>query len=247
MITSECYCINLLERNDRLDEVKKVFEKYDIPIIYHRVRRHPEGGKKGCFTSHTDIIKEAHRKNLDHVIIFEDDIICNLSKEEFNEKMKQVYHFINNNNYDIFFLGSIPEIFNFRTTKVSSNIYKAHAYCTHAYILSRTGIKKYCNMLFSKVPIDFVYLNSDNAYAMYPSIFYQNESKSDVAPSWVDFHGFKNRLVKLRENYATNVNIQIGPLLVAIVVLCIIAFFFTFKWIFLIFPILYFSVFLFAY
>ena len=239
MTISECYCINLYERDDRMQEAKKVFEKYDLPVKFYRVYKDTESGKRGCFTSHVNIIKEAYDKQLDNILIFEDDIVCNLTKEEFDKKMVDVYDFIDKNDYDIFFLGSIPDIFNKTVTKISKNIYQVNSYCTHAYILSKTGIEKYKDLVYADISIDFIYLDSNNAFAMYPSIFYQNESKSDIAPSWFNYHGFKNNSVKLREYYAMHVNIPLSWPIVLLIISSLIAFFITKKLIFLILPILY--------
>ncbi|XWV24976.1 hypothetical protein QJ856_gp0803 [Tupanvirus deep ocean] len=239
MAIDKYYCINLYERDDRMYEAKTVFDKYNIPVNFFRVNKDKEDGRRGCFTSHVKIINDAYDKKLNNILIFEDDIVCYLSKEEFDQKMQQIHEFMDNNDFDILFIGSIPDIFNKRVVKVYKDIYKANAYCTHAYILSRKGIEKFRNLTYNGTPIDFVYMDSDNAYAMYPSIFYQNESKSDIAPSWHTFFGFKSDTVKLRESYATNVNIPLNWLIKSVVILSLIAFFLTSKIIFIIVPILF--------
>jgi hypothetical protein len=233
------YCINLYERNDRLSDVKKIFDKYDLPVIFYRVNKDPESGLRGCFNSHVGIIREAYKKNLENVAIFEDDIICELTKEQFDKKMSLVYDFINNNDYDIFFLGSIPDVMNERVKKITDNIFQVNAFCAHAYILSRSAIEKYKDMTYIDTPIDFVYMKSKKSYAIYPSLFYQSESKSDIAPAWFKFYGFKNGLSKLSEKYVMHINTPINLLIKAITILSIIIFFLTKKIFFLIIPIIY--------
>ncbi|XWV26224.1 hypothetical protein QJ857_gp0852 [Tupanvirus soda lake] len=233
------YCINLYDRDDRMNEVKQIFDKYNLPVKFFRVERDKISGARGCFTSHVKIINDAYKKNLNNVLIFEDDIVCYLSKDEFDNKMNEVHDFIKNYKFDILFLGSVPNIYSRNTNRIYGNIYNTHAFCTHAYILSRSGIEKFKNLVYDGTPIDFVYMDCDNTYAIYPSIFYQNESKSDIAPAWQQFFGSKTRLIKLMETYATKVNIRLDWPIYFLVVLSMILFFLTAKLIFLIIPIIF--------
>jgi len=241
MSIAEYYCINLYERNDRMMDAKQIFNKYNLPVNFYRVHKDKEDGRRGCFTSHINIIKKAHDKNLDNVLIFEDDIKCSLDKQGFYKKMQTVYDFTNKYDYDIFFLGSIPDIYKKSTKKISENIYKVNAYCTHAYILSRSGINKYKNLSFDKerTSIDYIYRESDKSYAIYPSIFFQNESKSDIAPSWFSFFGSKEIIAKLREQYAAHINIPLVLHFQIIIIGSALLYMITGKMIFLLIPIIY--------
>jgi GR25 family glycosyltransferase involved in LPS biosynthesis len=247
MTINEYYCINLYGRDDRLLEAKTVFEKYDLPVKFYRVNKDPENGARGCFNSHVGIIKEAFSKNLENVLIFEDDITCHLTKEEFDIKMKKVYNFIEKYNYDIFFLGSLPQIIDKSVVKVIDNIYKVNTILTHSYILSRSGINKYKDLVYTNIPIDFIYKESNKSYAIYPSIFYQSESKSDIAPPWFMCFGLKNSSMKLLEQYAMHINVPLRVPLKIIIIISLVLFIMTRKIIFLVVPIIFFCYYLLKY
>ena len=148
-------CINLYERNDRMEECLKVFERLKIP------------GK----------MKRFHRK-----LIFEDDVI---PSPEYNEKyMIKASEFVRNDkNWDIFYLGHQPDVFFSCSEVVDDNIIKTYSTLTHAYVLSRKFMKKIMNRPYDGTAIDKIFLKNDNSYAIYPMQFYQSDSSSDIAAS----------------------------------------------------------------
>lgn len=239
MKINHCYCINLYESTNRKQSVSKIFEKYNLSVNFYQTQRDPVSGERGCFSSHVAIINLAYENNFENVLIFEDDIICNLTKKEFNKEMKKIYNFINNRDYDIFFLGSGPNIMNRKITHVQDNIYKTHAVLAHAYILSRSAIEKYRTLVYTGIPIDYIYQSSDKSYAIYPSIFYQDDSGSTIAPSWIQWFGQKNNIMKLREKYATSINVPLNVPIKFIIIVSLLLFFITRKIIFIIIPTIY--------
>lgn len=232
------YCINLYERTDRMITSKAIFDAYELPVEYHRVQRDTTSGQRGCFNSHIEIINKARSENLNNVLIFEDDIICNLSKHEFDDRMQLVYNFIKNYDYDIFFLGSSPKICFGCPTKITDNIYKTNAYLAHAYILSKSGIAKYHNLKYTGNQIDHIYSNSDKSYAIYPSIFYQSLAESDVNHSWFDKPEIRDLFGKLNENYATRISIPIILLIALLIIILMLIYVKTKRTIFLILTII---------
>lgn len=71
----EIYCINLDHRTDRWEHAQKEFEKLGIK---DRVKRFSaikhNDGRIGLIKSNLEIVKEASKKNLKNVLIFEDDV-----------------------------------------------------------------------------------------------------------------------------------------------------------------------------
>ena len=199
-------CINLLERNDRLIESKLIFDSYGLNVEYYRTERDKNSGQRDCFNSHVAVIKKAHEDGLNNILIFEDDISCDLSKEKFNSTMNLVYDFINSNNYDIFFLGSCPKIWTKMSKKVNDRIFKLSAYLAHAYILSKAGIKKYAKLKYNGSQIDEIYSDSNEAYAILPSIFYQNNSQSNILHSM----NKTPTKTKIYEWYARNIRVPVS-------------------------------------
>lgn len=216
---SNIYCISLRERCDRRFLTSKVFEKYNLNVKYYIAEKDPTDGARGCFNSHTNIIKAAYKDDLDYVAIFEDDITSSISKKEFNIRMSYVIKFIKNNHFDIFYLGSFPTMYYNECHKISKYIYKIPALCAHAYILSRSGINKYKNLVYQNVPIDIIYLNNNNAFAIYPSIFYQREDISDISTNLIRNIPFKTTLMQWAEYYAITIKIPLIQLLIVIIII----------------------------
>lgn len=202
----KAFCINLFERPDRLKSAKELFDKYDLDVEFYQVNR-DTNGERGCFTSHVGVMKKAYNAGLDYVMIFEDDITCNLAVDQLHNAMNHVLHFIDNNKLNTFYLGSRPSIYCNRTKYITDNIYKVSAICTHAYIVSRDGMKIFKDLTYFDKPIDKIVSMKPDTYAYLPSLFYQSESPSDI--SKLKFFGFKEFLLKLNEKYAMYVQLPI--------------------------------------
>jgi GR25 family glycosyltransferase involved in LPS biosynthesis len=232
------YCINLIERNDRRDSANAIFNKYHLPVQFYSVEKDPLGGKRGCFISHLSLIQKCYQAGMNHVLIFEDDITSSLDIDTFNKNFDSVIKFIENIPYDIFFLGSTPEIIMNKVTHIVDDIYKVNALCAHAYIISRSGMEKYKDLQYQNIAIDFVYLYCNHSYAIYPSIFYQNDSSSDIAPKIIEKFGIRNSMIQTREKYATCVNIPIIRYVWLLIIAMIIIFIITKKTLFIVIPII---------
>ena len=99
-------CINLLERDDRLEQAKKRFAAIGLgkQVSFHRVKRHPQGGRYGCYQSHRSVIEAAYNDGLSSVLIFEDDVMFN---EGWQQVVKDAEAFVNSGvAFDTLFLGS---------------------------------------------------------------------------------------------------------------------------------------------
>lgn len=92
----KAYVINLPERKDRLRAMKRELEKAEMPIDSDKVNLFPaikpqaahpfpSIGVKGCFLSHYTILKEARDKNLQNVLIMEDDLTISEAFNLYNE------------------------------------------------------------------------------------------------------------------------------------------------------------------
>lgn len=104
----ELWCINLEEAVERWELSKQTFQllgikdrvkkfraiKHDIPII---------GGNQ----SHLNIIKDAKKRNLKNVFIFEDDCKV-ITRPNINEQLKNTLKFLNNNHWDMLYIGGTP-------------------------------------------------------------------------------------------------------------------------------------------
>jgi GR25 family glycosyltransferase involved in LPS biosynthesis len=70
---TNAYYINLDEREDRKKKTKKEFKKLEIPIQKIKAIK-LENGRIGCSMSHLKCLQQAKEKDLDHILIVEDDI-----------------------------------------------------------------------------------------------------------------------------------------------------------------------------
>lgn len=214
-------CINLLEREDRYLSAKSVFDQLGIPVIFHRVERHPGGGVQGCFTSHIEVITEAYNSGAQNVLIFEDDI--ELGKGLIQSHFDQMFQFMETrNDWDIMFLGWHPIVTSKRTRQTEfPSIWKVHAYGGHAYILSRRMIEKMANKQWEEIPIDVYYAQNENAYAIYPSVFIQRGATSDLVTNFSSSKHMKP-FRAFMESWSVNVNYPMNSLITIIVIISLI-------------------------
>ena len=71
----EIYCINLDRRFDRWDKVQKEFEKVGILDRVQRVSGEVhKDGRIGLIKSFLKIFKDVKERNVENVLIFEDDV-----------------------------------------------------------------------------------------------------------------------------------------------------------------------------
>ena len=204
-------CINLKSRDDRYEYCQKLFKKLDIPVSFHRVDKHPKGGTYGCFESHLQIIRQAYTSGAETCIIFEDDIE---PSPYYNLKLiNQAIDFMkSNHDWELFYLGPVPEVLKHKTKHISKNIYKLHSICTHAYVIHRRLMEKMINMPFVDVPIDYVYLYNTHAYGIFPGLFYQRADKSDITPGGYSNSGLRPYFFRGLELYAIHINIPVTQL-----------------------------------
>ncbi len=217
-------CINLIERQDRYENAQTFFAKYDIPAKFHRVQRHPKGGVHGCFESHIQIITEAYEEGCQNVLIFEDDVASGQGLKP--EQIQKAVKFMTSNenkDWNIFFFGWHPKIMSKQTKSIGNSIYKVSAYGGHAYVLSRNMIKRLAYAEYSGIPIDVIYAEEEEAYALYPSAFVQDGLESDLV---TDFSGSKwmKPVRALAENWSINVNCPVKSLLKAIIISLVVGF-----------------------
>ena len=144
----EIVCISL----DISENRRKHFQKYfsNMSYRFNLVKKHKKGGVYGCFHSHISIIKDAYKRNIENILVFEDDAKPTASLT--NENLEEVNNFLKlNKNYDCFYLGCFAigaKTNNLLITpfnSISKNIYKFNPLATHAIIYNRRGMKKILN------------------------------------------------------------------------------------------------------
>jgi len=230
-------CINLISRDDRYEESKKIFEKYSIPVKYLRVEKNPVSGTKGNLESHQRVIKEAYDAGAERVLVFEDDI--DVIEGTLNyDNLKRCIDFMKEfKDWDLLYLGVIPDIINYKCQKTKKKgIYKLHGICAHAYIVNRKAMKNIINLKYEGMCIDGYYVRFFKSYAIYPTIFHQGVSKSDISNNekkwWYKYHNNENIITfyKFIEFYAYHINYPIKAFIPLIIILGIWFLFILYKY-----------------
>lgn len=168
-------CISCKESTKRREHCDLIFKKYQIPARYHIVERHPGGGNPGCFESHITILTQCNNTNKKNVLIFEDDIV--ISNSLTPENLDKCIQFMKEHTWDLFYIGAVPDVRKWYKTYPTcyDNIYKLNSICTHAYVANNSIIKKYSNLVYNNIPIDYLFRDDKtiSSYAYYPTLFYQ--------------------------------------------------------------------------
>ncbi len=176
-------CINLEHRLDKKIISQKIFDLLGINCRFLTVPKHPKGGMYGCFDSHIQVIQQAYEKGLNNILIFEDDIKVSPSYSQ--SQVKECVEFMQNNkDWDIFYLGyfacntnrgSMKDFINSKF--ISNHIIEFRPFATHAYCLSRKGMRKILNTYknyIGKIHLDHYYVKITlGSYCTVPLLFDQ--------------------------------------------------------------------------
>jgi glycosyl transferase family 25 len=96
------FYINLDKRTDRRFEIESEFERMGISgERFSAIVDSP--GIVGCSKSHLAVLKEARRRNLPNVLIFEDDFLFLVSKEVLWERINEFFNWYKP--FDVVMLG----------------------------------------------------------------------------------------------------------------------------------------------
>jgi GR25 family glycosyltransferase involved in LPS biosynthesis len=141
------FIINLPEHKQRLEDTKKELTKIGLNdyIVFKGIKINNgltlQDRETGCKLSHIAIIEECKRDNIDRVLICEDDIQIS---DTFLDKINKVQNFIQNEKWDLFYLGGNFNINSGRhTEKVNDDIVRVSCcYTTHAYCVSKDAYEQ---------------------------------------------------------------------------------------------------------
>ena len=137
-------------------------------------------GQLACYLSHLMVYNIFLKSNYDYCIIFEDDLDTNLSPNKLNTELNNNINYMPND-IDILFLGYCYEYCD-KIVKINPYMGKSiKPLCTHAYLLSKPGVKKLIDLLIPKkkaIDVDILNLiiqNKLNCYSSLPYLFKQKE------------------------------------------------------------------------
>jgi GR25 family glycosyltransferase involved in LPS biosynthesis len=192
--------INLKERTDKRDYIKKHLKKEDIEYEFYFADKN-SNPKRGCLESHLTIIKNTISNNLTlddknkikYLFIMEDDCKFINSIKSMKEPPK---------NWDMLYLGgTVHRILD----KKHMGFARVQCWTTHAYIINLTNqnlISKIMELESYPDEIDRFYLESIhpnfNVYVCDPMIAIQKEGYSDIENREVSYDFMQYTLKGLR-------------------------------------------------
>ena len=215
--------ISLYDRKDRQSQVIEQSKQLGLKINFNLVEKDKESGKKGCFESHVNLCKlHMHQK---YMFVLEDDFELNVQDENIlKEALEEAYQFIQKKDWDLLYLGVLPNFWSANSYKQSNHIFKTVPFaCTHAYFISQTYMQEVATWKYSNKAIDVMYRECKNAYAIYPQIFKQRESKSDIVHFITPCPAFfKDVPVNFSNWYAHNVGVSLINILFVLLLISFI-------------------------
>jgi GR25 family glycosyltransferase involved in LPS biosynthesis len=197
----KCVIINLKERSDKREYIKKHLKGRNIEYSFFDTNKHPIDTKRGCLESHLTIIKNTLKENeqtdeknkIKYLMILEDD--CKFINNPSNMLKPP-------SDWDMIYLGgTVYRVMN----KDYSGYARVQCWTTHAYIINLTN-----NELINKIlevenyngEIDRFYLEkvhpNFNAYMCDPMIAIQKEGFSDIENREVSYDFMQYTLKGLR-------------------------------------------------
>ena len=149
------FYINLEHRKDRNKQILNEFKKINLDknkIIRIDAIRNKYNGHIGCAKSHVKSLKLAKKMNLKNVIIFEDDFIFTLSKEDIDKKINMfLTHF--KNDWDVIQLTThYKKLDNLNNKEIDKHVKKViYATTSSAYIIQYHFYDKLIENLSSSI------------------------------------------------------------------------------------------------
>jgi GR25 family glycosyltransferase involved in LPS biosynthesis len=196
----EIWCINLDHRIDRWEHAQKQFEKIGINNVQRFSAIKNDDGRIGLIKSFLELFKYAKNKNLNNILIFEDDVLflndtINILEKSLNQ-LKQ-----SKMSWGMFYLGAnthtkLPKINN--NLCLLKNAYAAHAICYHARVFDDI-INKFSKIekILSQDDINDVFFstlqNKYNCFVTYPLLATQIPSYSDLEKKDVNYSFIEER------------------------------------------------------
>lgn len=194
----DIYIINLLHRTDRKNKIIKSFKKYiNINLIFIEAVKN-DNGAIGCFMSHQKCLEIAKEKNLDYIIVMEDDTIPKPDINFEDELLKTLDFLKTQDSWNIFLgIGNRIEQENIiNTYNFNNNTFiKVNATRTTNLVI----YNKNCYNFFldsdpiSCIPIDRHWNYKLEAYLKFPFFLETYKSYSDIEKKSTNYNKVFNR------------------------------------------------------
>lgn len=180
----EFYCINLLERNDRLVQASDEFHNIGLCrlVKFYRTEKPKKEnfkhikllGRFGCWESHRTVagLVKPSSKN---VLILEDDVLFLNDAKEKIQSLKDEYLKIKSEEPFMYFVGHIPK----SGYLISLHTAQTKSVGLHAYILNKPGINIIKDFEYNGEHIDGYMLKKLTQYSYYPTLATQRFTETN--------------------------------------------------------------------
>jgi glycosyl transferase family 25 len=195
------YYINLKDYEDRRinteNELKRMNWKYERFEAFKA-----DDGRLGCCISHLKVIEMAKEKNLDYVVVVEDDILFT-EPDKYNNMLVDFKNYIKLNNMTFDVLLFAASINTGGVKPITNNIYKASAcFTTTGYIVNKhyydkliDNFKEAVGLLINNgetdigcIDVNWIKLQKiDNWYILFPRTVNQRPSYSTIQKNNVNY------------------------------------------------------------
>lgn len=200
----EIVCINLKTREDRYQSSKSLFDSLGMPVKFHRVDRHPNGGVQGCYESHIQVITSAYERGLNNLLVLEDDIVPGKGLNA--KKILESSNLTKVPGVNLVYLGWHPKVTENRTSHFIGSMYRIKAHGSHAYVINRVLMAVLANRPFDGTPIDVLLARFPSSFGVYPTAFVQGMGDSDITSNFSNSKMMKPIRAGI-EAWSVNVNI----------------------------------------
>lgn len=189
---SEAWYINLDDRFDRKEHMDNELSKHNLENFVQRysaikaVDKTPQNCVIASGTSHKNLIQYAKDKNLDNILILEDDIFFKEDISDFLEKSLE--NLFKRSDWDIYYISA--NIFDNPLQIIDENLIRIHGcYCVHAYIIPSRSYDKFLQYDPEKdPPIDaWITHQQFNKLGGYPLMISQIDSVSDNVGGFIGY------------------------------------------------------------
>jgi hypothetical protein len=187
----DIYCINTQERSDKHEYITGVMMAQNLKAQFYRPKRNIESGAKGCRESHLAVLRDARKRGLPSVLIFEDDV-------EFVGDIREI---VLPKEWDMFYIGG--NWVDILDKSESDHYCKVRSWSTYGYAVNRAfydvlidGLEK------TEKEIDRYYLENihpnHRVYMSKPQIVVPSEKfeDSDIMGKTMDY-GFLREVEKI--------------------------------------------------
>ena len=145
-------CITLADAKDRHAHMRHIIKQTHIPLEFYYAKRHPLGGRVGCFDSHVAVVKLAYERGYKNVLVLEDDLLPTSSYDpRIIAKAMEVTRPNKDPEWEMIKFGYVPmrdvddifgALFYLTSPEVSPYVVRYQALAAQAYTLSRKAMRK---------------------------------------------------------------------------------------------------------